>query len=77
MAVKTVTIDFEAYDTLARHKKHGQSFSQVITLHFGPQKTAGSFLRALRETVVSAGTTGAIDLVVRSRKGSRARVRAL
>ena len=74
MAVKTITIDLEAYDTLARHKKPGQSFSQVIKAHFGPRKTAGAFREALRATSVSERTVRAIEHVVKSRAASRARV---
>ena len=77
MAVKTITIDLEAYDILARHKKPGQSFSQVIKAHFGPRKTAGAFRDALRVTAVSAQTLRAIEDVVKSRAASRARVPTL
>ena len=77
MAVKTITIDLEAYDALARLKKPGQSFSQVIKAHFGPRKTAGSFRRALRETAVSASTIDAVDAVVKTRRASGARIPAL
>jgi predicted CopG family antitoxin len=77
MAVKTITIDLEAYDALARLKKPGQSFSQVIKTHFGPRKTAGSFRRALRETAVSASTIDAVDAVVKTRRASAARIPAL
>ena len=48
MAVKTITIDIEAYELLARHKTEGQSFSQVIKAHFGEQPTAGRLLARLR-----------------------------
>jgi predicted CopG family antitoxin len=77
MAVKTITIDLEAYDALARHKKPGQSFSQVIKSHFGPRKSAGSFRRALREAVVSTATLDATEAIVRSRGKSAARVPSL
>jgi predicted CopG family antitoxin len=77
MAVKTITIDLEAYDTLARHKKPGQSFSQVIKMHFGPRKTVRAFRQALRGAAVSVETLDAVDQVVKSRKTSAARVPTL
>lgn len=49
MAVKTITIDMEAYDLLARHKKAGQSFSQVIKARFGEQPTVGRLLARMRD----------------------------
>lgn len=77
MAVTTITIDIEAYDTLARHKKPGQSFSQVIKAHFAPRKTVAAFRQVLREADVSAGTLNAVDRVVTSRRKSAARVPTL
>ena len=72
-----IAIDIEAYDTLARHKQAGQSFSQVIKAHFGPRKTVAAFRQALRGTVVSDHTLRAVDAVVRARKKSVARVPTL
>ncbi len=77
MAVKTITIDLEAYDALTRHKEPGQSFSQVIKSHFGPKKTVAAFRRALRSTRVSDNTLAAVDEVVRLRRKSPAKVPTL
>lgn len=50
MAVKTITIDLAAYEALARQKRPGESFSDVIKAHFGGRKTAADLLRAF-ETI--------------------------
>ena len=77
MAVKTITIDLEAYDALARHKGPGQSFSQVIKQHFGPLKTVAAFRRSLRGIDISERTLDGIEGAVRARAKSPARVPAL
>lgn len=48
MAAKTITLDLDAYEALSRHKKPGQSFSQVIKEHFAPPKTGGDLLAPWR-----------------------------
>ena len=68
MAVKTITIDLEAYSLLSRYKREGQSFSQVIKAHFGPQPTVERFRDRLRTIRVnSEDALSAMDRVVRSR----------
>jgi predicted CopG family antitoxin len=67
MAVKTITIDLEAYALLSRQKREGQSFSQVIKAHFGPQPTAGRFLGRIRSVRFSDDALSAMDMVVKSR----------
>lgn len=73
MAVKTVTIDMEAYALLSRHKHDGQSFSQVIKKHLGPQPTAGRFLERVRSMRMSESTLDAIEAQVRARRTEPAR----
>ena len=77
MAVKTITIDLEAYELLARHKRPGQSFSTVIKQHFGPRKTAATLLRALPELVLEEKTLRLIDAQVKERRRHPARAARL
>lgn len=68
MAVKTITIDMEAYSLLSRHKKDGQSFSQTIKDHFGEQPTAGRLLQRVRGIKMSKEYRDAVRKLVRERK---------
>lgn len=75
MAVKTITIDIEAYERLSRRKGGGKSFSQVIKEHF-PQEgaTAGELLEALDRTAIADETLDAVERVIAERQGSPVRV---
>lgn len=73
MAVKTITIDLEAYALLSRRKQDGQSFSEVIKAHFGPQPTAGRFRDLARTIRMSESALDAIDRQVRARRREPAR----
>lgn len=74
MAVKTITIDPEAYDLLARHKREGQSFSQVIKEHFSGNRKGKDLLAALKHVQVTDETLDAIEEQVRSRARHPAKV---
>lgn len=73
MAVKTITIDMEAYELLSRHKQGGLSFSEVIKKHFGPQPTAGRFRELMRSARLSEATLEAVDQQVAVRRKDPAR----
>jgi predicted CopG family antitoxin len=74
MAVKTITIDLEAYGLLARDKAEGQSFSEVIKAHFGPLPTAGRFRALVRKAHMSEDALDTAERHVRARGADRARV---
>jgi predicted CopG family antitoxin len=73
MAVKTITIDLEAYGLLARRKADGQSFSQVIKEHFKRQPTVADFRSILRSVHLSDQTLDQIEAQVRARRANPAR----
>jgi predicted CopG family antitoxin len=73
MAVKTITIDIEAYEILSRHKSPGQSFSQVIKQRLGRRMTGKDLRVAISRTRLSADILDAIDTQVRTRHTQRAR----
>ncbi len=61
MAVKTITIDLEAYEALARHKTGGKSFSQVIKEHFAPRRTGRDLAEVLSSVEVAESTLDALE----------------
>lgn len=77
MAVKTITIDIEAYETLRRRKRPNQSFSDVIKEHFRGGATGATLRAALGAIALDASTLDATDGVIADRKGSPARAAAL
>lgn len=74
MAVKTITIDLEAYGLLSRRKEEGQSFSQVIKQHFKRQPTVADFRAVLRSVRLSDDTLDAIETQIRARRKSPVRL---
>ena len=73
MPVKTITIDLEAYEALARRKRKGDSFSRVIKEHFGRSSTGRDLRAALVGLHLREDTLEAADRIIRSRRRSPAR----
>jgi len=68
MAVKTITIDMEAYDLLSNARTGSESFSKVIKHILGPAgKDAHSLLASLDSLRVSEPLLDALEQVVASR----------
>jgi len=68
MAVKTITIDMAAYEALAKRKRQGQSFSDVIKEHFTRGGTGRDVIEAERQFAPSEDALEAIDGVVAERQ---------
>ena len=73
MAVKTITIDLEAYEALARHKRKGESFSRVIKEHFGRTRTGRDLAALVKQIGLGRDTLAAADTLLRERRRDRAR----
>ena len=73
MAVKTITIDLEAYDILSRGKQPGQSFSRVIKERLGRRKTGRDLWNALTRDLPSEDTLDRVDALVKVRRRSPVR----
>jgi predicted CopG family antitoxin len=73
MAVKTITIDLEAYEALSRHKRKGDSFSRVIKEHFGRNRTARDFAFLVKTVRLAEDTLAGAEKLARERGRDRAR----
>ena len=67
MAVKTITIDLEAYQILARRKRPGQSFSQVIKEGSGASRKGRELRVILGRLRMSPEALDSIERQVRRR----------
>lgn len=67
MAVKTITIDLEAYSLLAADKREGESFSKVIKRRLQPVRTARALLADLDKLSLSEDTLDHVEDLIRAR----------
>jgi len=81
MAVKTITIDLEAYELLRRRKRGRASFSQVIKEHFGAPRKGRDLLAAIEglalDSKIDSKTLEAIDELIANRGDDSAEAPAL
>jgi len=68
MAVKTITIDMEAYEILAKLKKNNESFSQVIKKTLKDRSnTAKRLYDNLNEVLLSYETLDNVESIIDDR----------
>ncbi len=70
MAVKTLTIDMDAYGLLLAEKRGGESFSKVIKRRMGHTHTAANLLRDVDGLLLATDTLDSIDELVARRDES-------
>jgi predicted CopG family antitoxin len=77
MAVKTITIDLEAYEILSRRKRAGQSFSKVIKEQLGRRKTGADLRTVLRQVRLAPETLDKVEAQIRERRRNPPRITRL
>ena len=77
MAVKTITIDMDAYRLLSAEKRGNESFSKVIKRRLRPACTAASLLEALPSCALSDESLDDVDAIIKSRSDSSAKSEAI
>jgi predicted CopG family antitoxin len=70
MAVKTITIDIEAYDILSKSKNAGESFSEVIKRRLRKRSTASALLLNLDNYALRDDTLESLETVIAKRNES-------
>lgn len=71
MAVKTITIDVEAYNLLAAEKGKSESFSKVIKRRLRPGRTAADLLKNLSRLTLDEDALDRVEDTVARRRASR------
>ncbi|MBN2535066.1 MAG: antitoxin VapB family protein, partial [Spirochaetales bacterium] len=69
-AVKTITIDMEAYNILKTYKKENESFSQVIKRILKKKKSASYLYNNISKINVSDETLEIVDSLIQDRNNS-------
>jgi predicted CopG family antitoxin len=69
---RIIELDAEAYETLARQKRPGQTFSDVIKFYFGRHATAADLKRVAAELGISEDTLDTIEEQILARRESPA-----
>ena len=72
MAVKTITIDMDAYGILSASKQGSESFSKVIKRRFRKTTTGRNLLNHLDDVCLSASGLKGVEAVVKARRESLA-----
>lgn len=70
MAVKTITIDMDAYGILASAKQESESFSRVIKRRFRKTTTGRNLLNHLDDVCLSPSSLKGVEKILKARDES-------